>query len=267
MRNKPSYVLESVDNALVLLQMLRDQGSLRVSEAAEELGAARSTAHRLLSMLVYRDFAVQDENRCYLPGPALFAPAVVGGPPLRRLRKVMLPHLDALCDRVGETVNLMVRVGTQARFVATVESTQLLRVGDRQGTIMPARNVSGGKALLAALSDDELAELYLAEDGETAASTGSDDAKRMLPSEYSRFLDEIRATRRRGYGLNREETESGVCAIGRRMTDSTRSPIGAVSVAVPSQRFTKDRIAYLDEQLRLFIERARPSLDLLNPGA
>ena len=41
-----------------------------MSEAAERLGVARSTAHRL-SMLLYRDFAVQDEDRRYDAGPVL----------------------------------------------------------------------------------------------------------------------------------------------------------------------------------------------------
>src|SRR3989442_11648104 len=80
MKNKPRYPLQSVDHALQLLQILRDNGSLRVSEAAQELGTARSTAHRLLAMLVYRDFAVQDEARKYLPGAALSAPQATGGP-------------------------------------------------------------------------------------------------------------------------------------------------------------------------------------------
>lgn len=67
---RPSYALDSVDNALRLLQMLRDVGALRLKDAAEELGTAPSTAHRLLAMLVYRGFAVQDEKRRYHPGPA-----------------------------------------------------------------------------------------------------------------------------------------------------------------------------------------------------
>ena len=58
---RPTYVLESVDNALRLQQMLRDGGALRLKDAARELDIAASTAHRLLAMLVYRGFAVQDE--------------------------------------------------------------------------------------------------------------------------------------------------------------------------------------------------------------
>ena len=52
MKNKPPYAIESVDNALRILQALRDSGRVRVSELAAELGIARSTAHGLLAMPV-----------------------------------------------------------------------------------------------------------------------------------------------------------------------------------------------------------------------
>jgi len=68
---KPTYMLESVDNALRLLQMLRDVGGLRLKDAAEELGIAPSTAHRLLAMLVYRAFAVRTADRRYVAGPLM----------------------------------------------------------------------------------------------------------------------------------------------------------------------------------------------------
>lgn len=67
---RPSYVIASADNALRLVVLLRDVGAVRLSDAAAELGVANSTAHRLLAMLVYRGFAVQDEHRIYHPGPA-----------------------------------------------------------------------------------------------------------------------------------------------------------------------------------------------------
>lgn len=73
MKNRPAYAIESVDNALRVLQLLRDSGQVRVCDVAAEIGTARSTAHRLLAMLVYRDFAVQAEDRSYRPGPALSA--------------------------------------------------------------------------------------------------------------------------------------------------------------------------------------------------
>src|SRR3989442_14345502 len=112
MKNKPRYPLQSVDHALQLLQILRDNGSLRVSEAAQELGTARSTAHRLLAMLVYRDFAVQDEARNYLPGPALSAPQATGGR-LPAPRRPGPPPTEGRCGNVRGTANAPPRGGTQ----------------------------------------------------------------------------------------------------------------------------------------------------------
>lgn len=276
MRNKPPYPLESVDNALRLLQLLRDQGRLRVTEAAEELGTARSTAHRLLSMLVYRDFAVQDDDRGYLPGPALAAPPVAGRP-FQQLRRVLLPYMEALCERVGETVNLMIRVGTQTRFLASVESTRVLHVGDRQGAILPACKTSGGKALLARLSTAELAELYLRDGrgngrdqpgngrdrpGNGRGQPGNADAT-MSHAEFDRLCRVLDAVRWRGYALNLEESEAWVCAIGRCLIDGSGEARGALSISIPSARFTADVVEPFVRELRNTAERAAPALNQL----
>ncbi|HEY3685808.1 MAG TPA: IclR family transcriptional regulator [Streptosporangiaceae bacterium] len=252
MKNKPPYALESVDNALRLLQMLRDTGRVRVTEAARELGCARSTAHRLLAMLVYRDFAVHDDERGYLPGPALSAPRAAGRP-AQVLRQAMTPHMERLCDQVGETVNLVIRVGTQVRFLSSVESAQVLHVGDRRGTILPAHQASGGKALLAELTPEELDALYLtSEDGPSRDP--------MPPETYARLRRELTRVRRRGFALNLEETEAGVCAIGACVYAPPGHPVGALSIAVPSARFPRPNLDPLAAHLRTTARQALTDL-------
>lgn len=71
LKTPPPYAITSVDHALRAATMLQLEGALTVTEVAERLGVARSTAHRLLAMLVYRDFAVRDEQRVYHAGPVL----------------------------------------------------------------------------------------------------------------------------------------------------------------------------------------------------
>jgi DNA-binding IclR family transcriptional regulator len=249
MKNKPVYSLESVDNALLLLQMLRDHGRLRVRQAAADLDIAPSTVHRLLAMLVYRDFAKQDEHRGYVPGPGLAAAQSPGGT-FGRLRRSLLPHMELLCDRVDETVNLMVRVGTRSRILASAESSQALHVGDRQGTVLPAAQSSGGKALLAQLSRDELARLYLADGAEW----------KMPPTAFERLARELSAVRERGYALNVEGTETGVCAIGRCVLNGDGLAVGAISISVPSVRFAQARVGELASALRLTADNARADL-------
>ena len=111
-------------------------------------------------MLVYRGFAVQDEKRLYHPGPAMGAgPAQRGW--TREFTDRCRPHMEALAALTGETVNLVIRVGTQVRFLSSAESTAMLRVGDRQGQVLPAERTSGGRILLAELPDETLEQLYL----------------------------------------------------------------------------------------------------------
>jgi DNA-binding IclR family transcriptional regulator len=252
-KNKPPYAVASVDNALRILQMLRDSGQVRVSDVAAELGIARSTAHRLLAMLVYRDFAVQAEDRSYRPGPAIAAQPL-HGEPTQRLRQVMRPHMEALCDQVAETINLVVRLGTQTRFLHTVESAHVLRVGDRQGTILPAWKTSGGKVLLAELPDAPLTALL--------RGAGGRPPDGMTAAERRSLVNQLRRVRDQGYAENIEESESGVCAIGVCVRDRLGDPVAALSVSAPSVRYTPDRSRVFLRELRMTVARAQADISL-----
>jgi IclR family acetate operon transcriptional repressor len=228
-QKRPTYSIEAVDNALLLLQLLRDGGALRLKDAAAELGVAPSTAHRLLAMLVYRGFAVQDETRRYVPGPAMgVGPAGLSW--TRLLRTLAQPHMELLSGQLNETVNLMVRVGTKVRFLATVEGNNVLRVGDRQGTVMPANRTSGGKAMLAELKLPMLEQLFRSHNAEIGGDTIPD-------GEYPVFLRELETVRDNGFAANFEGTEDGVSALGIALHNVRGDAVGALSVATPATRF------------------------------
>jgi len=257
MRNRPSYALASVDNALRLVQLLRDQGRLRVVDAAAELDVAPSTAHRLLGMLVYRGFAIQDDGRAYVPGPALgAAPAQLDW--TRQLRDAALPHLEWLSNHTGETTNLMIRIGVQVRFLASVESPKILRVGTRQGTVLPARLTSGGKALLAELKGDKLESLYR---GSSAAL-----ADEVMPAnEFHRFAADLVLIKRQGYALNNQQSEDAVVACGVVVHEHGGGPAGAISVSMPAGRYVPMQLPNLVRALRLAaagVERDIAELDV-----
>ncbi|KSZ58842.1 IclR family transcriptional regulator [Rhodococcus sp. C26F] len=237
---KPTYMLESVDNALRLLQLLRDAGAIRLKDAAAELGTAPSTAHRLLAMLVYRGFAVQDEKRMYHPGPALgVGPASQGW--TRDFTDLCRPHMEALATLADETVNLVIRVGSQARFLWTAEAASILRVGDRRGQVLPAELTAGGRILLAELPRSVLEQLYLRPADEPHISQGPSPAyetdRRMAIGEFEEFAHELEAARKLGFAVNVEQTEEGVAALGVAIRNGRGIAIGALTVAVPVTRY------------------------------
>ncbi|GAA1211455.1 IclR family transcriptional regulator [Prauserella alba] len=219
MKNKPAYSVESVDHALRLAVCLQQEGAMGVTEAAARLGVARSTAHRLLAMLVYRDFAEQGVDRRYVAGPILRVPnrpeRVVG------LRDLAVPQLRTLMRRTGESSNAMVLHGRQVQMVATVECEHVLRVGDREGRLLPADRASGGRALLARLGRADLAARY---DGETGDAF--EEVERV-----------VRQARRRGFAINDQSTEAGLTAIGCALEESPGFPPIALSVAMPTARY------------------------------
>jgi DNA-binding IclR family transcriptional regulator len=243
---KPAYLLESVDNALRLLQLLRDVGAVRLKQAATELDVAPSTAHRLLAMLVYRGFAVQDEKRTYHPGPAMGAGSAERGW-TREFTDRCRPHLEALAAVCGETVNLVIRTGTQVRFLASAESNAMLRVGDRQGQVLPAELTSGGRSLLAELPDDVLQRLYLKTPGDDELDATD---RRLGPAEFDEFRRELNGVRKAGFAVNVEQTEEGVAAFGLSIHNRAGRPIGAMSVAVPATRYQRHAYGPLITQMK-----------------
>jgi IclR family acetate operon transcriptional repressor len=222
---RPATAVESLDRGLRLVQLLRDYGSLRVSDAAGHLGVSRSSAHRLLQTLVFRGFAVQDESHTYLPGPSMDAgPARLGW--ARDFRRLCQPHLEVLSRRSRESANLMIRVGRNVRFLVTVRARTVDATHDRDGVVMAAHEASGGKALLAELPDEEVLSLYRAPGPAPLAA-----------EELTRLLTDLRGVRKHGYALNVEETERGVAAVGTVIHDRWGAAVGAVTVSTRADRF------------------------------
>jgi DNA-binding IclR family transcriptional regulator len=224
-------VPSSVDNALRLLELIGEQRTLRVSEAASLLGVAPSTAHRLLSALRGRGFVLQDKpNGAYRPGPVLNE---IGLAAIGRidLRSVARPVLRELSEQTQETVSLTLLEGRNVRFIDCVESPRPVRVGDRTGVVMPAHCTAAGKAILAALPPFELERRYRDRtlSGRTVHSITA----------WERLVAELRLVQRYGYALNEEEGEEGICAVAVAVRDLTDAPLASIAVVLPAARTAK----------------------------
>lgn len=211
MKTPPTYAVTSVDHALRVATMLQLEGALGVAEVADRLGVARSTAHRLLAMLVYRDFAVQDESRRYHAGPVLEL-AAHSRSRTAELRAAALPHLARLVDVTGESANLAIRTGDTTRFIASVECNQALRVGSREGMVFPAEETTAGLLLL-------------------AEDAGVD-----------RDLTRIH---KQGFAVNQGRSEKGVVAVGVPLREADGKAVAGLSVSMPSVRYDRTMLREL----------------------
>jgi len=228
LKTPPSYAIASVDHALRLAAVLQLEGGLTVTAAAERLGVARSTAHRVLQMLVYRDFARQDEERIYRPGLLLelaaYSPSCAA-----ELRKVALPYLERLSATFGESVNVSVRAGETTRFVASVECQRAPRVTSREGMVFPLHHTTTGMLYLASLADQDLRQ-YL---------DRHPDSRR---ARRRSMLEEVDQVRRSGFALNLQRSEMGLVAVGVPVPRLAGGLFAGLSVSLPTMRYDERRI-------------------------
>lgn len=233
--SSPRGLLESVDNALRVLVLLAQGERHSVTGIAEHLGVAPSTAHRVLSTLVYRGFAQQAGDRTYGAGPALVA-GRADRRPRNHLVETALPHLRRAAKAVNETTHLAILVNREVRFLLSTESSEALRIGSRVGHVLPAHRTACGKVLLAQLPVEELHALYPAEG---IADLGLD------ASEVTALYRELKIIRGRGYAVNRRQSERGLHALAVAVPEKGARSRAAVTVSVPSLRFGNARVGEL----------------------
>ncbi len=242
----PRYPIESVDAALKLLLMFRNTSEIGVTPASQALGVAPSTAHRLLRMLCYHGLVEQDtEKRTYLPGRALveIGLSVVKGMDLRtRVR----PVLERLARELDETVHLAVLQDRDVMFLDCVESEHVLRVGSRVGTVLPAECTAAGKAMLSALPQERLRNLY-----------PNREIRRLTPRSLASRDDlerDLASTRRRGYAVNNFESEPGVKTVAVAIPGEARPWRAAIVAAAPGDRLPEERVKRVAEVLQQALE-------------
>ena len=227
----PAYPIESVDNALQLLLLFREQSTLRVADASRTLGVAPSTAHRLISMLQYHGFVEQDpRSKAYRAGAAL---AQIGLAVVRAMdvRAIARPIMERLSSDLGETIHLAVLDRNEVIFLDSVESRHIVRVGSRVGMRLPAHMTALGKVLLALLPGDRLAELYPEEQIPAGAQTSVVNRKALFKS--------LKRVARDGHAVSVGEIESDVAAVAAPIRAPSGQVTAAMSVAVPVSRFSE----------------------------
>jgi IclR family transcriptional regulator, acetate operon repressor len=233
-------MVQSLTRALGLLNMLaqHDQG-IGLSELAKEAGLAVSTAHRLLSTLQSEKFVrFDDENGVWMIGVQAF---LVGSAFLRsrELIAIARPVMRQLMERSGETVNLAVEGEGEAIYVAQIECRKTMRAIARPGGRAPLHSSGVGKALLGALSDEEV-ERIVARRGLPAA-TGK------TISTEAHLWAELKAIRARGFAVDDEENAIGLRCVAAPVFDEYAKPVAAISLSGPTARIGDDVVAIFGE--------------------
>lgn len=244
-------VIRSVLTALRVLEAL-SHGPLGVSAISRALELPKTTVHRSLRTLSRAGWVRPFElNRAkwVMTG----RPLTVGlsGSREGNLRELAWAELARLRDATGETIHLVIPDSPDLVVVARVDGTNSLRTFLPLGTHAPLHATASGRALLAAMSDGEVAAVLDAGLQRFTSSTLSDRAE---------VLDEITRTRERGYAVNAAEWRTDIAAIGVSILSRAAEPVAALGVSMPLSRYERADVAEVAELVKRSAQRISDEL-------
>jgi DNA-binding IclR family transcriptional regulator len=219
-----------------------EPGGLTLSQLAIRLKLPRSTVHRQVGALAAEGLltsaAVTGRVRI---GSEFFR---IASASRSELRDQVAPLMRRVNEATGETVDCGILDGDQVRVIHMVETHHHLRAVSDVGAVSPLYCTSKGKAILAELDDETVRRLVPKKFEVFTENTLT--TKIQLMAE----LEEVRAT---GLAYDLEEYDFGISTVA----IGARDPFGsifALSVPVPTQRFTKERDEIVQALLDISVE-------------
>ena len=219
--------VRAVERALDVLLCFASGHEWGLTEIAGQVGLHKSTVHRLLATLEDKGFvtrdAATDKYRLGLSVLELSANLWRSDDP----SVALLPEMERLRDRLGETVSLYVRDRAERVRIQAVQSTQAIRRVATVGARLPLSVGASSKVLLA-FAEPAVRKAVLADASWPAyLDRGS----------FGKQLDEIVKT---GYATSYEEREPGAAAAAAPIFNRSGKLVAALSVSGPSNRLTPE---------------------------
>ncbi len=239
----------TLDRGLMLLETLAaGRQPMGITELARRCELDKSTVHRLVTTFLERGYLRQDPHtHLYSLGLKIFDlyDALQGQ---LGLQEGCRPFLLELQEASGETAHFAVLSGAQIVFVDWVSTRQVMGVQTMVGRGEPAHCTALGKAILAALSEEERAAVL------AKAKLGAyTDKTTTQPEALERELAEIA---QRGWALDNEEFILGVRCISAAVLDRAERPVGALGISAPATRLTLERCEELGPYIHKVALRA-----------
>lgn len=221
-------VLSTMQRGFRALEVIATEEGLPTKEVARRLGLPPATAYHIVATLVHEGYVWRMRDGGLILGDRLtgLLNAMEHRPnPFPELQ----PVLEDLARACGDVAVIGRLVGNQA-FVTSAAAAPGAAHGEhiRAGARGPVHATALGKVLVAALPP--------------AAALGTIRNWAFEPlTEHSitdahRFLDQLEVALRRGYALDVEEGEAGLCCVAAPLATPPDRPRAAIAIAVESER-------------------------------
>jgi DNA-binding IclR family transcriptional regulator len=235
---KSDYAIQTVTNALRLLDVFREEEEVGVAELARRLGLHKNNVFRLLATLEEQGYIEQSPTtERYRLGIG----SLELGHSFLRSRALCArarPILEQLCEETQESVHLGLMHGFEIIHVDGVAPNRLVLAGLRAGRRLPVHCTALGKVLLghAPESQRKCFERTVLGNG------GLEPRTRQTIVDPVKFFEHIRTAAGMGYALDLDECEEGMACAAAPVRDASGKVIAAFSMSAPSFRASEESL-------------------------
>jgi DNA-binding IclR family transcriptional regulator len=259
-------MIQSVLKAIDIMHVFTtEEPCLTLSQISERLSMPKSTTHNLLGTLISRGLIEKVNDDLYALGTTIISLSQsvrVNA----ELRDRAAPLLRQLAEIAKESVYLTYFEENYILYIYAIESSNRLMARTAVGERAYLHCTGNGKAILAALPDDQVESIVEA--------TGLPEFTSMTISNIDKLYEELDQSRQRGYAIDNQEHEQGTFCLGAVIRDGQGTPIGACSISGTDENIIKRQpnnlavdLLYVAQEIsrRLGYVPATPSLLVQKP--
>lgn len=228
------YRIAALSKGMLALREVARAGLISLADLSERTAIPSATLFRILSTLELEGYVERGRGGSYKIGVEVLT---LGFASLRSSGLVGAAEdaVKQLSESTGETTNLGVLRGDQILYLVRDRNTDLVTAHLEVGSTLPAVSTSIGKALLAALPQDELARTltpnsFNASSGPNAITT------------FDALVKELRKIREAGYAIQDQEVAEGLRSVAVPVYGRDGKVEAAMNIAVSTSRTSVDEL-------------------------
>jgi len=220
----PELRVQSLDRTFNILEILaHEPNGLTLAEIADRVILPRSTAFRLLAVLLQREYVRKSNDaNLYRLGPGFIelSSQYLGN---LELKTESAPHMEELAQTVGTIVFLARRQGNRVVYIDKQDRFSSLRKYAIIGQQMPLYCTSLGKALLMDMDDEEIRLLLASEQFEKRGPNTHKSVEELIRDLHTCTM--------RGWSHDNEEAEPCLNCVAAPIRDYRGQIISAISTS------------------------------------
>ncbi|MBP7278591.1 MAG: IclR family transcriptional regulator [Sedimentibacter sp.] len=229
--------VQSIDRAVAILDCFSEEKKeLKLSEISERLGLNKSTVHGIISTLKYHGFISQDEEtQKYKLGIRFvqFGDLVINS---MNIRNAAVPVIDAVCEKIEETVHVAMLDGLDVVWIEKRECTKSIKTSTKIGARLPAYTTADGKIIICYQNKDKIKNYLPKRIPQYTNNTITNK---------SEFIKKLEEMKKNGYAIDNEEYVEGLKCVAAPIFDHDGKVRFSLSTTGPAFRMNEERIKEL----------------------